>query len=455
MNAFRRLTRSNRTSAVIAVLTALFFQTALIAEKPIRFAEGLTQLLKNNAKILESKAQILSFEALKTEAGASDLPTFSLLTYVAPIYEVRGDATKSTSDFSKWGPFIHGELQVVYPVFSFGRVKDAKQAASHAVEGGKLLHESQINRSVFEYKQLYMQIILLQRLRTVLDDANEKMKTVLARAEKLYKKGTGEVQRKDLTRLKLFDLELQRFQAEWVANKKTAGLALGHFLGEKESLLVLESDFPKIEEATRALEQLIAEAHKTNPDLKAVSEGMQARRHQVEMEKGGNLPVLFVAGRADMNYTNMRDYQQSTYAFDPFNRNIFAVVFGAKWDLDFGNTKARTQKAEAELEKMQAKQNEAETGIPLKIAMAMWDFEKQKMQMEITQNKYKEANKWSLSEMTAYTTGTGSAKDLIEALGAQLLVEKELAETEYNLCLAAAKLAMEIGDQGTLKSWRE
>mgnify|MGYP002149725149 CR=1 FL=1 len=260
---------------------------------------------------------------------------------------------------------------------------------------------------------------------------------------------------KDLTRLKLFDLELQRFQAEWVANKKTAGLALGHFLGEKESLLVLESDFPKIEEATRALEQLIAEAHKTNPDLKAVSEGMQARRHQVEMEKGGNLPVLFVAGRADMNYTNMRDYQQSTYAFDPFNRNIFAVVFGAKWDLDFGNTKARTQKAEAELEKMQAKQNEAETGIPLKIAIAMWDFEKQKMQMEITQNKYKEANKWSLSEMTAYTTGTGSAKDLIEALGAQLLVEKELAETEYNLCLAAAKLAMEIGDQGTLKSWRE
>ena len=455
MNAFKRLTRSNRTSAIIAVLTALFLQTALVAEKPIRFSEGLTLLLKNNAKILESKAQILSFEALKTEAGASDLPTFSLLTYVAPIYEVRGDATKSTSDFSKWGPFVHGELQVVYPVFSFGRVKDAKQAASHAVEGGKLLHESQINRSVFEYKQLYMQIILLQRLKTVLDDANEKMKTVLARAEKLYKKGTGEVQRKDLTRLKLFDLELQRFQAEWVANKKTAGLALGHFLGEKESLLVLESDFPKIEEATRALEQLIAEAHKTNPDLKAVSEGMQARRHQVEMEKGGNLPVLFIAGRADMNYTSMRDYQQSTYAYDPFNRNIFAMVFGAKWDLDFGNTKARTQKAEAELEKMQAKQNEAETGIPLKIAMAMWDFEKQKMQMEITQNKYKEANKWSLSEMTAYTTGTGSAKDLIEALGAQLLVEKELAETEYNLCLAAAKLAMEIGDQGTLKSWRE
>ena len=452
MNVFAKST-SKHLLALVALL--LFRTTGIAAEKPIRFSEGLTQLLKNNAKILGSKAQILSFEAIRTEASASDLPTLSFLSYVAPIYEVRGDATRSVDNFSKWGPFLHGELQVVYPVFSFGRIRDAKQAASHAVEGGRFLHESQINKSIFEFKQLYMQCILLNRLRSVLDDANDKMKTILGHAEKLYKKGTGEVQRKDLTRLRLFALELQRFNAEWHASKKTAGLALGHFLGEKESLLVLEQDFPRIQEATRALEQLIAEAHLTNPDLKAVTEGMQARHHQLEMEKGGNLPILFVAGRADMNYTNMRDYQQSTYAFDPFNRNIFAVVFGAKWDLDFGNTKAKIQKAEAELEKMKAMQSEAETGIPLKIAMAMWEFEKQKIQMEIAQNKFKEANKWSLSEMTAYTAGTGNAKDLIEALGAMLMTEKEMAESEFSLCIAAARLAMEIGDQSTLKSWQE
>jgi outer membrane protein TolC len=445
--------RSNFKLLPSLALVLVLWPCAVNAERPVRFAEGLTQLLKNNAKILGSNAQVLSFEAMKTEAAANDLPTFSLLSYVAPIYEVRGNAVSSQDNFSKWGPFVHAELQIVYPVFSFGRIRDGKQAAAHASAGGRYLQESQINKSIFEYKQLYMQIILLQRLKVILDDAHEKMKSVLERAEKLYKKGTGEVQRKDLTRLKLFSLELKRFNTEWQANKKTAGLALGHLLGEKQSLLVLESDFPRIEEAARALEQLIARAHETNPDLKAVSEGLQARHHQVEMEKGGYLPVLFIAGRADTNYTNMRDYQQSTYANDPFNRNLFAVVFGAKWDLDFGNTKAKIQKAEAELGKMQAMHKEAETGIPLKIAMAMWDFEKQKAQLEIAQSKYKEANKWSLSEMTAYTTGTGAAKDLIEALGAQLLTEKELAETEYNLCVAAARLAMEIGDQGLLKSW--
>lgn len=452
MNAFAK--SINKLFYALAALP-LFWSARIAAEKPIKFSDGLAQLLRNNAKILESKAQILSFEAIRTEAAASDLPTLSFLSYVAPIYEVRGDATRSVDNFSKWGPFLHGELQIVYPVFSFGRVKDAKRAAAHAVEGGRFLHESQINKSIFEFKQLYMQCILLNRLRSVLDDANDKMKTILGHAEKLYKKGTGEVQRKDLTRLRLFALELQRFNAEWQASKKTAGLALGHFLGEKESLLVLEQDFPRIQEATRALEQLIAEAHLTNPDLKAVAEGMQARHHQLEMEKGGNLPVLFVAGRADLNYTNMRDYQQSTYAFDPFNRNLFALVFGAKWDLDFGNTRAKIQKAEAELEKMKAMRSEAETGIPLKIAMAMWEFEKQKIQMEIAQNKLKEANKWSLSEMTAYTAGTGNAKDLIEALGAMLVTEKEMAEAEFNLCIAAARLAMEVGDQATLKSWQE
>jgi len=452
VNAFRRLTsKFGAYCAVFGISQAL----PLSAEKPIRFSEGLTQLLKKNSKILESKAQILSYSAYESEASAMDLPTFSLLTFVAPIFESRGNAGASQDNLNKWGPYMRGELTVIYPVFSFGRIGEGKKAASFAVEAARQLHESQINKTIFDYKQLYLQIILLNRYKTVLDEAGEKMRTVINHAEKLYKKGTGEVQRKDLTRLKLFALELERFGAEWLANKRTAGLALGHFLGEKESLLVLEGDFPKVEDATRSLEVLIAESQDKNPDLKAVMAGLKARRHQVEMEKGGNLPVLFIAGRTEINYTSLRDPQQSSYAFDPFNRNWFAVVFGAKWDLDFGTTKAKIQRAEAELEKMVAKQNEAMTGIPLKVAMAMWDFEKNNLQSAIVRNKYKEANKWALSEMTAYTTGTGNAKDLIEALGAQLMTEKELAEVEYNLCLSAARLAMEIGDQSTLKSWQE
>jgi len=436
-------------------LIILFLCGGIYAEKPIRFAEGLTQLLKNNAKILESKAQILSFSAYQTEASALDYPTLSFLTYAAPIFESRGTPEYTKLNYGKWGPYVHAELQAVYPIFSFGRIKDGKKAADHAVLGANYLHESQINKTIFEYKQLYLQIILLNRLKTVLDDANEKMGTVLSKAEKLYKKGTGEVQRKDLTRLKLFALELQRFNAEWLANKKTASLALGHLLGEKESLLVLESDFPHVVESTRDLESLIAAAHKDNPDLKALTEGLMARKHQVEMEKGANLPVLFLASRTELNYSNVRDQQQSSYAFDPYNRNWFAVVFGAKWDLDFGNTKAKVERAEAEYQKLKAQEKEALTGVPLKVAMAMWDFEKQRAQLGLSQKKYKEANKWSLSEMTAYTTGTGNAKDLIEAFGAQLLTEKEVAEAEFNLCLAASKLAMEVGDQATLKAWQE
>ncbi|MCS6971588.1 MAG: TolC family protein [Turneriella sp.] len=426
-----------------------------LAEKPIRFSEGLTQLLKKNATILESRAQILSYSAYESEASAPDYPTFSLLTFVAPIFESRGNAQFSQDNFNKWGPFVRSELTIIYPIFSFGRIGEGKKAAAYAVEGARFLHESQINKTIYEYKQLYLQIILLNRYKTVLDEAAEKLRTILNRAEKIYKKGTGEVQRKDLTRLKLFALELERFAAEWLANKKSAALALGHFLGESEPLLVLENDFPRVEEATRSLEQLIAESREKNPELKAVAAGLKARYHQVEMEKGGKLPVLFIAGRTELNYTALRDPQQSTYAFDPFNRNWLVAVLGVRWEFDFGNTKAKIERAQAELEKMQAKQQQALTGIPLKVAMAMWDFEKLRAQSEIVKNKYKEANKWAISELTAYSAGTGNAKDLVEALGAQLMTEKELAEVEYQLCLASARLAMEIGDQALLSQWQQ
>ena len=452
-----RLLRFFRAFHFLVVASLLFtVSTQIFSEKPIRFSEGLQRLLEGNAKILESKAQILSFTALKTEASATDLPSLTLLTFVAPIFESHGNALQSTGDINgKWGPMIHGELQVVYPVFSFGRIGHAKKAADFGVEAANHLHQGQINKTIFEYKQLYLQLILLKRLKLVLDEASEKMKTVLALAEKLYKKGTGELQRKDLTRLKLFSLELEKFHSEWKHNHLSASRALGHFFSDEDSYLVLESDFPKIEEEQNTLQALIELGRKKNPDFKALSSGLQARRHQVEMEKGGVLPVLFIAARADGNVTPVRDRQESSYAFDPYNRSMLGIALGAKWDFDWGKLKANEQKAQSTLDALKAKQREADTGIPLKIAMAVWEYEKMQTQWNISRSKYKEANKWSFSEMSAYNTGTGNSKDLLEALGALLIAEKDLAESEYQVCVSSARLALEVGEQAMLKNWIE
>ena len=57
--------------------------------------------------------------------------------------------------------------------------------------------------------------------------------------------------------------------------------------------------------------------------------------------------------------------------------------------------------------------------------------------------------------MSSYGAGVGDSKDLLEAYGAFLLARKDMAEAEFNYCIAWAKLAYEVGEANMLRSWVE
>ena len=420
----------------------------------LKFEDGLQRLLKNNAKILQGNAQLLSFQALYDQADNASLPKISMLAFVAPMFQLQGNALQDQRDYTKWGPLFRGEIDVTLPLFSFGRLSNAKTAATFGVEVGKNLKESSINEQIFEYKKMYLSSILLKRLKTVLDEAEEKITDIVQRAELAYAEGVGEVQRKDLTRLKLFAFELEKFQTEWEINRKSARRALGHFLGSPDDFDVTDADFPVIDEAP-ALEALIRLGFEKNPNLKAVSSGVQARTHQLKMEEGAMLPVIFIATRVEGTYTNMAERQTSVFAFDPFNTVYGGVVLGSRWQLDWSETAGKTGAAKSELEAILAQKKEAETGIPLKIALAYWELKKQRIFWNISQKKYKESTGWAVSELSSYGAGVGDSKDLLEAYGAFLLARKDMAEAEFNYCIAWAKLAYEVGEANMLRSWVE
>lgn len=421
--------------------------------RKISFSEGLENLLKNNAKIHQSNAQVLSFEALRKEADGAGYPQLTLLSFVAPVYEVRGNALKAERNYSNWGPLVHGQAQLVWPVFTFGRLANARSAADNAIDAGRHLKESQINKTMFEYKQLYLQLILLRRFHAILKEANEKMQIILEKADEAFSSGEGEVQRKDIARLKIFDLELKKLNAEWSMNHHSATLALSHYMGFEEPADAVDTDFPKVDKDAPVLARLLEEGMKQNPDFKAIQSGLRARYYQIETEKGGLLPVLFLGAQYEQNYSPMADYQNTPYAWDPYNRGWGGVAFGARWELDWGKVKAKEAKAKAEYEELKARANEARTGIPLKISAAFYDLTRQRKYLELSRSKYKEASKWSISEMSAYSSGVGDTRDLLEALGALMMAEKEMADAEYQYCLAWAKMSLEVGDGALLKDW--
>lgn len=440
--------------AGLFTLLAFIFMPQSLAAEQISFDEGLRILLKENGKVMQAGATVLSFQALQAGAENATTPRLNMTAFVAPIFRNRGDIYSYERDYSDWGPLVHTDAEIIWPVFQFGRVSDARRAADYAVKAGKAQKKSDINSVIFEYKKIYLGQILIKRLRPVLKEASEKIDDALAKAQEAYATGEGIIKRKDLARLKIYALEVDKLKEELEFNQKQATLALGHYLGRKKKITVSDADFPVVDHDFFTLEKVMQAALEKNPDLKAVNLGLRARESQVELEKGSILPVLFLGGRISADYTEMSTDQHNPYVMDPYNRIEGGVAFGARWELDWGSRKTKVMQAESELKKLQGQQREAETGIPLKVSNAFHRMQKEYRFWRVSRRKVKEASKWLVSEWSTYSAGVGNPEDLLEAMGAYYMARKEMAEAEYRYCLAWAEVSYEVGEQAMLERWQ-
>lgn len=422
------------------------------AEKTITFNEGITKLLKKNSEILKSNAVLISFESNIDRANNLRIPTVNITTFIAPAYETTGDAFESKDNYNKWGPAYYGEIMVTMPVFTFNSIYHAQEAAEKGYQAGKFLRESEINKQLYEYKKIYLGQVLLYKLENLMIEADSKMEEILETATERYISGDSTIMRKDMARLKIYSIELKTLKQQIAMEKKNSQRALGHFMGEKISYAVSETEFPDNQIDDQSINSWLAQTS-GNPDYRAAVLGLEAYRHSYQLEKKKALPVIFLGVQGSYSRTPVREDQQSIYARDPYNTTTGAAVIGARWNFDWSQYKSSEKKAYAELEKAKEQRKQAQTGIPLKIAMAYNKVVYQYSKWKNDQKKYKEASKWFMSEYSAFATGTGKAEDLMEALAVYYLSEKLIYESEYQYLLSIALLMKEAGNQSTLKKW--
>ena len=422
--------------------------------KKISYQEGLNKLLNKNAKILQNKASLLSFEAEKDKADLVLVPTAKVLSYIAPSFEVKGDPLKVTRNFKKWGYVVHTEAQIIWPFFDFGKISLRKEAATQGLSAYQNLHDSNINQQIFEYKKLYLSLIVVKQLRDVLREAQSRSDEILEKANEAYAAGTGKILRKDIARLKIYDIELKKLNEELRSNQKIGYTAMGHFLGERNLYDTVDEELPEIQDDIPSLKKLIEISFIKNPDIKALSLGVKARKNLLVVEKRGLLPVFFIAVVGNANHSNVRENQDSSFAYDPYNKFDIGIAGGFNWEFNWGSYRSKIKKAKSEYEKILAQQKEAYTGYPFEISKAFWEMEKNKMLWQFSQRKLKESQRWSVSEFTSYSSGLGDAKDVVESLAVYYLAKRELIESEYKYLLSWANICLKVGESTMLKTWR-
>ncbi|MEZ4272095.1 MAG: TolC family protein [Myxococcota bacterium] len=434
------------------------FAMPLHAEKtstgPFAVEECVAIALGESARIMQAAASIDQYRARLAEVEAVFYPKLFGTGFVAPMFTVKfDDITKRTStkrykSIDDWGPYTKLEATLVQPIYTFGRAAAGKEAAHERMQVEQARLREVKNAVALEVRKLYYTYLYAQSMLPTLYNANKLIEEAERRAQKLYDDATGDVTQVDLMKLRYGATELAKFVIRGEEGAKLALEALKHTMGwpAEHGLQLKETRLDRdIAEEMPKLSEMIAEAAQNRPEWAQLKHGKRAALRLADAELLANAPVVFLAARFKGAWTPTRDDTSNPYHNDPYNSLSVGAALGINFDIDPWKSVARSDQAQAQHKELEALARFAETGIPLQVRLAYTDMEQARVLVDISTEGAKATKRWMTFAASAFGTGTGEAKDVLEGLAAYTAARNGEYENLRDYYIARAELDHAVG----------
>ncbi len=409
--------------------------------------------LQRNAKLEEAEAKVKEIRTQLAEIESIFYPKLTGIFYISPMYSVRGSALDEDVEvqyagLSDWGPYTHLQAVLAQPVTTFGRFAANERAlkARIAVERARVREAEQM--VALEIRKLYYGHLfaksMLKPLERVLNTLTEASK----QANEKYESGSGSVTQIDLNKLQYADHQAHRYLLEAEYGRDISLAALKHTMGlpQNAPMAVTEKRLPRLpKESSVKLSDLLVEAAQNRPEWAQLDQGEKATLALRDAETLANMPALFLAGLFEHNWTPMRDDATNPYHHDPYNGMTGGIALGVQFNFDPWRFAARSDKAAAQHEQVTALKRFAQTGIPLQVRQAYDGVTLQRRSSELASKSVKATRKWMTFAASAFATGTGEPRDLLEGIGAYTKAKHSHYQSLYDYYLAEAALHHAIG----------
>lgn len=418
---------------------------------PLDLEACVAVALRSHPHIARDAARIEHFRARLAEVEAIYTPKINALGFLAPTFTVRGSALEPNvrRDFSPdaWGPYAHLEAVLAMPIYTFGRVEHAEEAARSRMELEQARLRETRNVVAREVRRMHAEYLYAQSLLPVLRKGEQQLEQALEQGRARYDEGTGEISQVDLMKLEYGYAKIRRFTR---VAEDGAALSLGalkHTMGLPESapLTLTESRLSRPEDEPPTLAALLQAAAESRPEWAQLAAGQQAALSLAAAERLANAPAVFLGGNLNADWAPTRDDSPNPYHNDPFNRITGGVAVGLQWSFDPFTAAAKGAAAEAQATEVEALKRFARTGIPLQVRQAHQEARRALDFIEISQGAVKSTKRWMLSGANAYRTGVGPARDMLEGLAAYLEARSSYYDALKHHRQALADLAFAVG----------
>ncbi|MHB8879400.1 MAG: TolC family protein [Myxococcaceae bacterium] len=437
-----------------AILAGLLAASVAAAQgRKLTADECVAIALADSGNVAEAKGKVSEWAGRLAEVESTFYPKLIGLGYVAPMYRLRGDAISPDvqRNYWDWGPYLHLQAILAQPIYTFGRVAAGKEAAGErlAVERARLAQTR--NTVALEVRKYYYLHLFAKSMKPALESAKRILDEAESSAKTMYDEGSGKVTNVDLMQLRFGSTELQKYliQAEIGADLALAALKHTMALPQDAVLEVADESMPGVPEVPLSpLAGYIRRAAEKRPEVAQLFHGEIAAKAFERSERLSSMPVVFVAGQLDANWTPMWPDIQNPFAWDRYNDVSPGIAVGLQFDVDIAKTLAKAETARGTIEQVEGLRKFASTGIPMEVRKAFDDAVQAEKMARLSEEGSIAGRKWMIFAGSAYVAGTGEAKHLLEGMAAYLQGKKGYYESLQALHVARATLVYSTGGTG-------
>jgi multidrug efflux system outer membrane protein len=354
-----------------------------------------------------------------------------------------GISGKNVTGINSLHPFVQFGLSGVLPLYTFGKIETARDAAEANVRVSEWDMEKARQSVRMDVRRAYYGLELTRDAREVVQDAMDRLDKAINGLKDKLAKGDSSVGDVDRLRLEAFRQEFAA-QALQVPKNETYALAALRFMtGVQTGFDVPDEPLRRPDRPLASVAQYLEAARILRPDVNMARAGVVARKALVAYNRAKLFPDLGLGLGADFISTPTAPQQNDLFASDPFNHFYYYFGFGLRWSLDLLPQAARTQQAESQLEETRSLERLALGNAMFEVEKAYADALEAKGREEAWDKAEHIAKQWISTVQDNIDLGSGDERTLLDPLRAygNARIQHLRALMDYNVTVSSLALA--------------
>ncbi len=443
--------KNYRIYCAVIILITLISGTKLLAQeqRTLTLEQSLQIGLQNSRQLHASLMKTKLAEAQAKEVGASRFAslnfgaTYTRLSSVPP-FEISfpplipKPITISPTVLDNYNL----KLSLQQPLFTGFKLQSSYDAAKLNAAASNMDY-SQAEQDLFlNIKNAYWSLFKVLQMQNVIEDEIHTVKAHLEDVQNFYKQGLATKNDVLKIQVQLSQAELQKIDAN--NNVKLAMLSLNNVLGLPLDTKITLADSVSMNDLTtenKSVDELVNEAMKNRPELKAMNLRIDASSMQITAAKGDWFPQLFVAGEYDYSKPNQRLVPTQDKFYGTWN-----VSVGVTYDLwNWGATVDRTEQAEANYEQAKDNSKLLKDAVTLDVNQSYLNLEKSRQKVTVSKENVKQAEENYRITDERFKQGLTLNSELLDAEVALTQAKTDYVQSLVDYELSVAKMDRALG----------